>query len=493
MAAVLRCPWGVVLSGVLGVSLDEAALGRVGVGERARLERLLGLVRRGVEENPLWGFRPHAAQARFLGAGRVPVKMFAGGNRAGKTVGGVVDDIVQAVDRGCLPDWLVGFKCWEPPFRCRIVSPDFTSTMEGVVFETIRRWVPRGQLVGGEWARAYDKQRRRLSFANGSWFEFLTAEQDVDKHSGASLDRVHFDEEPPGEKGRLIFQENKMRVLDREGQISFTMTPLLGLTWSFDEVWERRFEDGFFCLQVDMDENPHLSEAAKARALDGYSADEIRARKEGRFVHFKGLVYPVGPRTVGGVDEECLRGQSVGVAIDPGLRRSAVVFGAFDGDNALLVFDELYVEGATPDALARLILDKCAGWGVSPDFYVIDPSARNRTLVNAENVQGALARAGVVAMAGQNALEPGVMQVRRRIEDGSLVVSERCGKLLWEMGRYRVQPKPDGSFGVVKENDHACDALRYLCMARRWGAVPKRDGKRRSAWVVDPYREVAFP
>jgi hypothetical protein len=45
-----------------------------------------------------------------------------------------------------------------------------------------------------------------LYFKNGSKFQFLTAEQDVDKHAGQTLDRVHFDEEPPGAKGYELYQ-----------------------------------------------------------------------------------------------------------------------------------------------------------------------------------------------------------------------------------------------------------------------------------------------
>jgi hypothetical protein len=59
------------------------------------------------------------------------------------------------------------------------------------------------------------------------------------------------------------------------------------------------------------------------------------------------------------------------------------------------------------------------------------------------------------------------------------------------MRRYRKKPKEDGSFGVVKKDDHACDALRYLCMERRIPVKRRRRHPRHQAWVpgtAPPYK-----
>jgi phage terminase large subunit-like protein len=161
----------------------------------------------------------------------VPLKAFLGGNRSGKTTCGIVDDLIQA----CSPE-----SCPEPsaalqevaarPSSVRIVAPDFVSTMEGVIFSKLREWCPSATLEGDGWDKAYDKQRRMLWFSNGSWMQFLTFEQDVDKHSGAALHRVHFDEEPPSD----IRRECLMRLIDFGGDELFTMTPLFGMSWMFD-------------------------------------------------------------------------------------------------------------------------------------------------------------------------------------------------------------------------------------------------------------------
>jgi hypothetical protein len=85
--------------------------------------------------------------------------------------------------------------------------------MEGVIFQKLREWVPRTQLVGGSWDKAYDKQRRLLRFENGSRFEFMTLRAGAGQVLGAARHRVHYDEEPPEE----IRQECQMRLIDYGG------------------------------------------------------------------------------------------------------------------------------------------------------------------------------------------------------------------------------------------------------------------------------------
>src|ERR1700743_1490742 len=180
----------------LMLRIDPEALGRLPADQRDHVGSLLAEYETALRTNPLLSYEPHSKQITFHES-REPLKAFLGGNRSGKTTAGILDDLIQAVDRDCLPEHLAGFKHWEPPFYCRIIVPDFTSTLEGVIFEKLREWAPRAQLAGGEFGKAYDKTRRKLCFKNGSWMDFLTFEQDLDKFGGAALHRGHYDEEAP--------------------------------------------------------------------------------------------------------------------------------------------------------------------------------------------------------------------------------------------------------------------------------------------------------
>jgi phage terminase large subunit-like protein len=476
--------------------IDEAALRRLKETDPEKYQRALELTAKLpeiAERNPLTNFHPHPKQSVFLGS-QDPIKAFLGGNRSGKTTAGIVDDLIQACDEESLPEALKPFKKWKPPFRCRIVTPDFTSTMEGVVFEKLREWAPRFDLLGDSWDSAYDKQRRRLRFKNGSWFDFMTFEQDLDKFGGAALNRVHYDEEPPEQ----IRKECRMRLIDHGGDELFTMTPLQGMSWMFDGVWERRDEPGVTCVQVDMDDNPHLDPGAKEAVLQGLTDEERKARKEGIFVHFAGLVYPefnVERHVVPRPQKSHIQGQAIVEAIDPGLNFAGVVWVAFDKENRALAFEEIFLKD-TPslEYLAQAIKHKRAEWGISPDYSVIDPSARNRAVtIEADRIEAELQRFGIFCIHGQNDQEAGAFQIKRRLQaepEPALLIAQNLRECIHELKRARIKETEDGSFKLLKEaspnaRNEVIDALRYGLMSRPWAFVPQRDAPSNRGWKPD--------
>lgn len=434
-----------------------------------------------IDKNPLQVFEPkYQQQTDFLAAGRVGTKMFAGGNQAGKTTIGLADDLIQAVDRDCLPEHLLQFKFWEPPFLCRIVTPDFTSTMQGVIYEKLKELAPVEQLLGGSWDKAYDKANRKLRFENGSSIDFLTFEQEVDKFGGVTLDRVHLDEEPPGEKGQRIYQQCCNRVIRRGGQVMFTMTPLFGLSWVKAEVWDHRHEEDFFATKASMLDNPTLPREEIEKRTGNLSKEEFASIVEGGFSHFAGKVFDEFTEDKHVCDpptKEHVKDLEVLVGIDPSLTRTGVVWVGFDSDNHALVFDEIAMSGSTVEQICAEIGKRNKRWGVEPVFNVIDPAARNRALVNAEQVEAEFARHGVYCVHGQNAREPGINIMKRRLQADppTLMVSRELSELPQEFEMYRKDPRSDGAYDVVKVFDDCLDALRYVLMTKAWelGEVPK--------------------
>src|SRR5207244_2278398 len=100
--------------------VDLSALDALGPVEREEARKLLEALQQKYEANPLLRYEPHPKQKLFH-ATSVYTKVFYGGNRSGKTTAGIVDDIIQAIDREIVPSHLLGFKHYEPPFYCRIV------------------------------------------------------------------------------------------------------------------------------------------------------------------------------------------------------------------------------------------------------------------------------------------------------------------------------------------------------------------------------------
>jgi phage terminase large subunit-like protein len=461
---------------------------------------------RACERNPLWAFQPFGkagtlkgAQIAFLEAGRIKIKMGAAGNQAGKTEIGVIDNIIQCVDRDALPPWLQKYKYWEPPFLMRVVTSDLNNSLFGVMIPKWQRLVPKDQLKGGSWDAAFNKTRRVLEFRNGSTVQFLSSDQDRTVHQGATLDRIHFDEEPPPPTGYDIYKESRFRVLARKGQLSFTMTPLLGISWSYDEIWERRNTDSSVLgVQWSLIDNPHIpEEAIKAEIAACRSEREYKARILGDFVAYRGRVLEQfeDRHIVDPPDRKVIQKLDVIVGIDPGLSKGGVVYCGFDRENRMVVFDEIYFSN-TPvvspdpkvDTVVKAIRMKNKQWGVKPVFYVIDPSARIRDMVSAtESVMTALVREGFVCVPGQNDREAGVLELWGRLEadPAAIVVSKACTNWLHERDRWLVAQDEEGAESVPKGTvkgasfktigpDHLMDPTRYVAMSRAWGVAPLR-------------------
>lgn len=463
------------------------SLAALPVGERERVAAELQVVERAFRENPLLAYRPHALQVVFhrSGPGLVwpPSRLFLGGNRSGKTTATMVDTTIQAVDPEVVPEHLRSFKRWDPPFYCRVITPDLTATLDGVVLQKFREWCPKAQFHGSSFDRAFDKVQRVLRFKNGSWVQFMSNDQDLDKFGGSALHRVVYDEEPRQD----IRRECLMRLIDYGGEELFGMTPLHGMSWVYDEFFEPH-ERGVLSerdariVVVDMDDNPHLDRATMARVLAGLSDEERQARKSGRFVSFAGLIYgsfstnthvvPEFERLPDGV--EVFRG------IDPGYRHMcAVVYAFLDSEDRLVVFDEIAMRGATVKEICGEIKRRDARWNVVPRWTVIDPASRNKNNQTGRSDQQEFSDNGVPTIPGQNAVTAGINRVKERLDyrtaDGDLfprlLVAANCTELRAEFKRYRwtkesTRVESDAKESPVKRDDHLLDALRYVVMQR---------------------------
>jgi phage terminase large subunit-like protein len=454
---------------------DRDALARLPKVEQDEALRLLQAYEEAVKANPLVAYRPHSKQVTFH-EGREQIKAFLGGNRSGKTTAGILDDLIQACDEDSIPDHLKPYKKFQPPFHCRIVCPG-DDIMFGIVHQKLREWAPKDQLVGGRFDKAYEKSRALLHFKNGSFFDFLTYGQDLDKFGGTAKHRIHYDEEPP----RAIRQEGRMRLIDYPGADEiFTMTPFTGMGWMFDEIWEpwqkHTLEDGKVVV-VDMDENPYIDDEQKRKLLKGFSKEELEARKSGKFVHFAGMIYGEFERRLHVIPEvsEVPPGSRIYVGIDPGMRHmAAVIWTYLTPEDTMVVFDELALQGHTVKQVAEAIKLRNLKWGqgtqkgtrlpLQPDWYVIDPSARNVMHQTGRSDQMEFTDHGVVTILGQNSVTAGINRVKERLQAHRLLICANCQTTIDQFRRNRSEDDPKER--PVKSDDHMLDALRYVVASR---------------------------
>jgi phage terminase large subunit-like protein len=471
------------------VTLDWDKIRALPPEERRVVEEQLRQLEEIYRENPLERFSPHPKQAPFFEASTRKVAAFAG-NRFGKTTALVVKSFIQHVPRDQLPERLRPYHLvkGDRPTTGRLLCPSF-KVMEGVNLPAMRQWAPRRFLHKGSFDSAWDKSNRVLRFADGGYLEVFTYEQDADKMGGASLDYVAFDEPPPYN----IYDECRWRVVDRDGFQMFAMTPVNmsggGIGWVYRELWKQRENPDITVVTGAIHDNPTLSRAAIDAVLASYGEDDPlrRAREFGEFVHLGGVIYPGGFEAilVDEPDAKHVKDLDIVVGIDPGLKNAAFVWVGFDNDNVAVVFDEVLLQEKTPADYARAIRQTNARWGIDNPLYVIDPSARNRALINAESVEAELQRQGIVTVHGSNPVEAGIQQVRGRMKAGRLYVSKNCRGLRDEAEEYRMEDRPDGEFKVVKENDHRLDALRYAVMSRAWDPLWEESSMPALGWQPD--------
>jgi hypothetical protein len=475
-----------------GLQIDPDALARLPKAERQLVADQLREVEEAFKRNPLLAYQPHEKQARFHRLPSARSRLFIGGNRSGKTTSTHVDTIIQCIDVDVVPEHLLAYKLWEPPFYCRIVGPDLTRWLEGVSLQKFREWCPRGQLRGGSLERGWDKQQLMLRFKNGSWVQFMSNDQDLDKFAGAALKRVVYDEPPRQD----IRRECLMRLIDYGGEELYGLTPTEGMSnWLYDdfyEPWEKLREQdlsdgeveaalGARLLLVDMDDNPHLARADKEWALGGLSREEREGRRTGRFVAFSGLIYHEfsKSRHVIPAEGRLPEGVEVFAGIDAGLRQPAVVYAYLDQDDTMVVFDEIAPRNWTIPRVCAEIQRRNAKWGITPRWYVIDPAVRNKNSQTGRSDQQEFVDNGIVAIPGQNDVRTGINKVKVRLEADppKLLVAAGCETLLGEFKKYRwktpaARTENQAREAPVKADDHCLDALRYVCMQRPWAPNP---------------------
>jgi phage terminase large subunit-like protein len=446
---------------------------------------------------------PHEKQRQFHSSSKKR-KLYIGGNRSGKSVGGVCEGIWRAT---CTHPYRPELNAIGPN-RGRVVGVDFTQGIEKILIPLYKQWLYPSALRGGSWDSAYDKWTRTLNFINGSTIEFMSYDQDLDKFAGTSRHWVHFDEEPP----KSIWQENLARLIDTNGEFWITMTPVEGITWIYEDLYEKNVDnpDGpVEVIKINSIENPYLAAEALnefASVLD--SDEDAAARIGGAFVQQGGRVYKNFDPTVGGLhvlrepieDPKAMfpeRNWRWIMGLDHGLKNpTAVLWMAVNEYGYCIVFDEHYQNELTIEQHAKIIKQKIKEHGRFPDLLVADPSIKNRQAVTGTSIHLEYSKAGLNFTFGNNDVRAGIIRVKRYFTPRKLVaglqfrphplfprpneeypgirISPKCANLIKEGKLYRFKTYANKKLNDERnpyeepnpKDDHALDALRYMIMSQ---------------------------
>lgn len=343
------------------------------------------------------------------------IKGIRGGNQSGKTSGCVMDVVMQCegwhplqqenmeriIEETFDPwvrDWLKVLyerELWikSPPVKARCNTVDYTNFVDKIIGQEYEKWATTADLdlVGYS-----NDKKRKITWKNGSFVEFMTYEQPVLTHGGAARDIIQHDEEsPPGH-----WAQSKMRVSTTSGRMTIGMTAEQGVTWTEDEIWKPGLtgkDKAVFAVEMTTYDNPkntqEMVDRIKASCRD---EAEIAIRIYGKSAPRGGRVYAMAqdkhPWIIDPFDIPENEG-SLTVLIDPHPQLPHAVLWQwvdykglfhplgknFDGETLPNVYNiaELF-ESCNPAGLVEMIREiETYRIGRKHDFCLCDPYAWN--------------------------------------------------------------------------------------------------------------------
>lgn len=433
------------------------------------------LRRQAIEPN-ITRYTPHEKQVRFHSSS-AKVRLYIGGNRSGKTVGGITEDIYylrRNHPHKRIPD---------VPIRGRIVCVDFNQGINQIIIPKLKQWLPPSLLINGSWEDSYNSERKELRLANGSTCELMTYEQKLESFAGTSRHFIHYDEEPPYQ----IYRECQMRLLDTDGDAWMTMTPVNGMTWVYDSIYlpgSDGARSDIDVIEVNVHENPYVKAEAIERILGDISdEDERAARETGKFVQLGGLVYKDFARSKHVIDAINPRNKfyenwEMARSMDHGFNNpTAWLWHLISPDaQTIITFAEHYQREMIVSEHARVVHEMDKGFGRVPDLCVGDPAIEQRNGINGTSILETYAQHDIFIAPGNNDVLTGVERVANYLKTNPgtqrpyWLITQSCPNLIRELERLRwktyasktAQFQNNAKEEIHKHNDHAADAARYF-------------------------------
>ena len=389
-----------------------------------------------------------------------------GGNRSGKTECGAVETVWLA--RGIHPfrENRDNVSCWVVSLSQQVQRD---VAQQKILYYLDKGWIDQIVMASGSKSSpeygVIDYIVIHNVFGGKSKIAFKSCEAGREKFQGASLDFVWFDEEPPED----IYEECRMRILDREGHVFGTMTPLKGLTWVYDEIYLNSHNSpDVWCEFMEWSDNPYLSQKEVQQMSESMSSEMLESRRYGRFTSGSGLVYPEFS------EENVIEPFDVppdwydGISIDPGLNNPlSCHFYARDFDGNVYVIAEHYEAKRDVAYHAAKIKEICAALNWKTDKFgaitaLMDSAANQRTLNGQRSVAELFYEQGITVNTRVNkSVYTGINKVKAMLKPlnspPKLYIFSSCINMIREIKGYFWG---NGDM-PVKRDDHAMDELRY--------------------------------
>jgi phage terminase large subunit-like protein len=487
------------LTQLLEVQGGEVDLAQLTPSQRTRLAGLLEQLQDKNRKRQLYSMFPTGGDNRrelypkhlefFEHGAAVRERVFMAANRVGKTVSAGCELAYHMT--GNYPAWWVGHR-FDRPIRAMVSGDTHETTRDILQLKLVGATTDRkedigtglipGEAITGFVARnhvkgAIEKVMVRHVSGRDSELWLRSYEQGREIFQGFELDLFWADEECPED----VYDEALVRLMTRKGISMLTFTPLSGLTPLVLRLMKAREmgQAGIAITQCGWDDVPHLDPQIKAEMIAKLPPHQRDARTKGIPALGSGAIYPIAESEFVVDDFQLPAHWARSYGMDVGWNRTAAVFGAWDRDtDTLYIYSEHYRGLAEPSIHAAAIQAR-GDWMQG----AIDPASRGRGQRDGEQLLSLYQELGLQLVLANNGVEAGIYEVWQRLSTGRLKVFKSCANLLAEYRLYR----RDDKGRVVKENDHALDALRYLVMSGKdiAGYAPAAAKKSRTSnWRV---------
>ena len=449
------------------VTAERSELIAEGYEAAVKLQRLFALYPLAFRK--LWDRpSPRTSQKRAVQAlsdRGVKCGLLVGGNRSGKTESGAMISAAVALGRGnpAVARWMKAngipeSAIFKRPGRVCCVSLTSNESIR-VQRPKIENFLPAGTY----WKNRHGAGEAFAQLPNGGAILFKTVDQGARSFQADAWDLCCFDEDP-GAANEPVFNEARMRLVDRRGWCLMTLTPLNGLTW----IWDRFVNDpepGSLCHWIHGEDNPHIPSDELAALLKSYGSHERAARARGEFSQLEGRVYQDWSRELNVVEAfEVPEDWERVAGLDYGTRNPAcLLLAAIDpADDVIHIICEFYQSNRTLSAQVESFREMFKKYG-EPGLIIADPEDRGSRISMARDHDMPTVKA-------KKEIRAGLSSVAERLAPDAegrphLVVHSNCVNLIREIEGYvwdTRKGKGDQPDKPLKREDHAVDALRYL-------------------------------
>lgn len=326
--------------------------------------------------------------------------------------------------------------------------------------QDIGKWTPMPgvpEAVGTLAVKHYDATGR---YDGDSRLVFKSYDQGREAFQGTEQDVIWLDEESDED----IRNECVLRLMTTDGLLMETFTPLKGLTKvvlnympeGYDSA-ETIVKDGKALVMAGWDDVPHLTEAQKTTMLRETPPHLRDARSKGIPSLGAGAIYPVAESEFVVDDMPMPQYWPRAYGLDVGWNKTACIWGAWDRDSDIVYLYSEHYRGQAEPAIHAQGIGARGKWIPG----VIDPASRGRSQDDGKSLMKQYNDLGLNLHVADNTVEAGIYEVWTRLSTGRLKV---CRSLRNWLTEYRIYRR-DEKGRIVKDNDHAMDATRYLIMS----------------------------